>query len=202
MSQAARLVIRRRGGSCLVLVEDQGDHLRARVVPPAPCRAERGRPAPRRHARGCIPAGTQGNRTSGWPARTPATDGRDPSTVVSGAAEAHRAVTLPGAPNRAGKPRGSRLRDSYPPTVNLRPSADWPDRAIVAVNVARVAAVIDRVAADVDELARARRVQDLTTAAVPPDRRAERRRRLAEPIRPAPRRRGPQPPRHRTPDHR
>ena len=71
--------------------------------------------------------------------------------------------------------------DSYPPAVNLRPSADWPDRAVVAVDLARVAAVIDRIAADVDELARARRAQDLTTAAVLPDPRAERRRRLAEP---------------------
>jgi len=69
----------------------------------------------------------------------------------------------------------------YPPAVNLRPAADWPDRAVVAVDLARVRAVIDRVAADVDELARARRVQDLTTAAVLPDPRAERRRRLAEP---------------------
>jgi hypothetical protein len=69
----------------------------------------------------------------------------------------------------------------YPPAVNLRPSADWPDRAIVAVDLARVAAVIDRIAADVDELARARRVQDLTTAAVLPGQREERRRRLAEP---------------------
>ena len=57
--------------------------------------------------------------------------------------------------------------DSYPPAVNLRPSADWPDRALVAVDLARVAAVIDRIAADVDELARARRVQDLNTAAGP-----------------------------------
>jgi len=32
--------------------------------------------------------------------------------------------------------------DSYPPAVNLRPSADWPDRAVVAVDLARVAAVI------------------------------------------------------------
>jgi hypothetical protein len=71
--------------------------------------------------------------------------------------------------------------DSYSPAVNLRPAADWPDRAIVAVDLARVAAVIDRIAADVDEPARARRVQDLTTAAVLPDPRAERRRRLAEP---------------------
>jgi hypothetical protein len=44
-----------------------------------------------------------------------------------------------------------------------------------------VRAVIDRIAADIDELARARRVQDLNTAAVLPDSRAERRRRLAEP---------------------
>ncbi len=69
----------------------------------------------------------------------------------------------------------------YPPAVNLRPAADWPDRAVVAVDLARVAAVIDRIAADVDELTRARRVQDLNTAAVLSDRRAERRRRLAEP---------------------
>ena len=39
--------------------------------------------------------------------------------------------------------------DSYPPAVNLRPAADWPDRAIVAVDLARVRAVIDRIAADV-----------------------------------------------------
>jgi hypothetical protein len=71
--------------------------------------------------------------------------------------------------------------DSYPPAASLRPAADWPDRAIVAVDLARVAAVIDRIAADVDELARARRARDLDTAAVLPDPRAERRRRLAEP---------------------
>ena len=41
--------------------------------------------------------------------------------------------------------------------------------------------VIDRIAADADVLARARRVQDLSNAAVLPDSRAERRRRLAEP---------------------
>jgi hypothetical protein len=76
--------------------------------------------------------------------------------------------------------------DSYPPAVNLRPAADWPDRAVVAVDLARVAAVIDRIAADVDELARARRVQDLATAAVLPDPRAERRRRLGVPVTTAP----------------
>ena len=44
-----------------------------------------------------------------------------------------------------------------------------------------MAAVTGRIAADVDELARARRARDLSTAAVLPDPRAERRRRLAEP---------------------
>jgi len=38
-----------------------------------------------------------------------------------------------------------------------------------------------RIAADIDELARARRVDDLAAAAVLPGRRAERRRRVAEP---------------------
>ena len=60
-----------------------------------------------------------------------------------------------------------------PPTGRTGPS--WPSTS------RGCAAVIDRIAADVDELARARRVQDLDTAAVLPDPRAERRRRLAEP---------------------
>ena len=51
----------------------------------------------------------------------------------------------------------------------------------MAAGLARVAAVIDRIAADVDELARARRAGALDIAAVLPDRRAERRRRLAGP---------------------
>ncbi len=44
-----------------------------------------------------------------------------------------------------------------------------------------MAAILQRIAADVDELARARRVADLVTAAALPDRRAGRRRRVAEP---------------------
>ncbi|MGO9190346.1 MAG: hypothetical protein ACLP8X_18035 [Streptosporangiaceae bacterium] len=46
----------------------------------------------------------------------------------------------------------------------------------MAVDLVRVRAVIDRLIADVDELVRARRAGDLDTAAVLPDRRAERRR--------------------------
>ena len=60
-------------------------------------------------------------------------------------------------------------------------SSYWPDQAVVAVDLARVRAVIDRIAADMDEFARPRRGQDLNTAAVLPDPRAERRWRLAEP---------------------
>ena len=71
--------------------------------------------------------------------------------------------------------------DDYPPAVNLRPGGDHPERALVEIDLPRVAAILDRIAADIDELARARRVQDLDTAAVLPDPRAERRRRLAEP---------------------
>ncbi|PZS25777.1 MAG: hypothetical protein DLM61_19405 [Pseudonocardiales bacterium] len=69
----------------------------------------------------------------------------------------------------------------YPPVVNLRPSDDWPETANVAVNLERVVAVLERIASDVQELARARRVADLRTAGALSDRRAERRRRLAEP---------------------
>ena len=69
----------------------------------------------------------------------------------------------------------------FPPAVNLRPDGDHPGRALVVADLPRVAAILQRVAADVDELARARRVADLGAAAALPDRRAERRRRVAEP---------------------
>ena len=65
-----------------------------------------------------------------------------------------------------------RLTGARPPTSRTGP--------VVAVDLARVRAVIDRIAAGGDELARARRAGDLDTAAVLPDRRAERRR-LAKP---------------------
>jgi hypothetical protein len=69
----------------------------------------------------------------------------------------------------------------FPPAVNLRPEGDHRDRAHVVAGLPRVAAILQRIAADVDELARARRVADLGAAAAGPDRRAERRRRAAEP---------------------
>jgi hypothetical protein len=48
------------------------------------------------------------------------------------------------------------------------------------VDLPRAQASLERIAADVDELARARQVTELDVAAVRPDRRAERRRRAAE----------------------
>ena len=67
-------------------------------------------------------------------------------------------------------------------------SVSWPTRRRIELDSENEAGGEDllpdclpRVADYLDELARARRVQDLTTAAVLPDPRAQRRRRLAEP---------------------
>ena len=119
-------------------------------------------------------------RAAGWPA--PEDPDSDEDTDLDG--RDHLADRLLDEVNRLRQCAGwvrHLYGGGYPPAVSLHPSADWPDRAVVAVDLARVAAVIDRIAADVDELARARRAGDLNTAAVLPDRRAERRRRLAEP---------------------
>jgi hypothetical protein len=110
-------------------------------------------------------------RAAGWPA--PEDPGSDEDTDLDG--RNHLAGRLPDEVDWLRQCAGwLRQLDGggYPPAVNLRPVADWPDRA-VAVDLARVAAVIDRIAADVDELVRARRVQDLDAAALLPDRRAE-----------------------------
>lgn len=72
-------------------------------------------------------------------------------------------------------------REPYPTMVSLRPESDWPRRFHVVADVPRVVAILRRIAYDVGELARARRVADLDRAAVEVDPRAERRRRVAEP---------------------
>ncbi len=46
----------------------------------------------------------------------------------------------------------------FPSAVNLRPEGGHPERAHVVADLPRVAAILNRIAADVDELARARRV--------------------------------------------
>lgn len=75
---------------------------------------------------------------------------------------------------QAGEWLGQLAAGGYPPAVNLRPSEDWPDSANVAVNQPRVAALLDRTAHDIEELARARRVDELHGAAVLPARPASR----------------------------
>ena len=83
--------------------------------------------------------------------------------------------------------RSSRIQSAAPfwripaiPQHSHQPGDDWPETAHVAGGLARVAAVLDRIASDAEDLARARRAGELPTAAVLPGRRAERRR-LAEP---------------------
>jgi len=49
---------------------------------------------------------------------------------------------------------------------HLRPGDDWPGTANVAAGLARVAAVLNPIASDAGELARARRAGELTIAAV------------------------------------
>jgi hypothetical protein len=65
--------------------------------------------------------------------------------------------------------------------VNLRPDGDLPDTYYVAVDQDRVIRMLRRIAHDLEELARARRVADLSTSANDADPRLRLRRRLAEP---------------------
>ncbi len=67
------------------------------------------------------------------------------------------------------------------PVVNLRPDSDLPDRDYVAVDQGRVIRVLPRIAHDLEELARTRRVQDLSSSANDADPRLRLRRRLTEP---------------------
>ena len=73
------------------------------------------------------------------------------------------------------------LADGERPVVNLRPDSDFPDRDYVAVDQGRVIRVLRRIAYDLEELARARRVTDLSTSASDAGPRLRLRRRLAEP---------------------
>ncbi|MGH3410352.1 MAG: hypothetical protein ACRDRJ_48830 [Streptosporangiaceae bacterium] len=65
-------------------------------------------------------------------------------------------VKLPPGKTLIPMAEGARLAREFPPVVNLRPEGDHPDRAHVVADLPRVAAILQRIAADVDELARAR----------------------------------------------
>jgi hypothetical protein len=67
------------------------------------------------------------------------------------------------------------------PVVNLRPIEDCPDSNNVIVDQARVIRVLRRIAADIDELARARRIADLSSIANDTDSRLRLRRLFCEP---------------------
>ncbi|MGW6562737.1 hypothetical protein [Streptomyces hydrogenans] len=111
-------------------------------------------------------------RAAGWPAPEDL-EGSDDEELSGRASVAERLVDEVGWIDHLD-------RESYPPVANRRPEADFPERANVVVDFARVSAILRRIAFDVDELARARNVDDLTGARVGDDPRAERRRRLAE----------------------
>ena len=119
-------------------------------------------------------------RAAGWPAPEDP-DGDDDAELDGRELIADRLVDEGGLAT-AGAGWLTRLHaGEFPHAVNLRPGGDHPERALVVVDLPRVAALLDRIAADIDELARARRVEDLAAAAVLPGRRAEHRRRVAEP---------------------
>ncbi len=67
------------------------------------------------------------------------------------------------------------------PRVNLRPDEDWPGTHYVPVDQGRIVQVLQRIAHDLEELARARRVADMSSSAEEVDPRLRLRRRLAEP---------------------
>ena len=89
-------------------------------------------------------------------------------------------LVIPPAPSRIPLFCCSSETSEYPPVINLRPEADHPDRCNIVVHVGRVRRVLLRIAADIDELARVRSIEDLEHAQVDGDVRAERRRRPAE----------------------
>ena len=64
--------------------------------------------------------------------------------------------------------------------VNLRPDEDWPDTDNIIVDQERILRIIKRIAKDIDELARARRVADLSSSTGDVDPRLFRRRGLGE----------------------
>lgn len=51
-------------------------------------------------------------------------------------------------------------REPYPAAVNLRPDSDWPRRFQVAADLPRAVAILRRIAYDIHELARSRRIDD------------------------------------------
>lgn len=126
-----------------------------------------------------LDAGLGELRGSGWPAPEDPDEGED-AELAGRDLICDRLVDEVGWIRRCAEWLTHLHTQPYPPAANLRLADDWPDRSLVVVDLPRVAAILERIAVDVDELARARRVEDLSDAAIGEDQRAERRRRLAE----------------------
>lgn len=118
-------------------------------------------------------------RAAGWPAPEDP-DGSDDEELSGRADVTGRLVDEVGWIRQCAEWIDHLERKQYPPVVNLRPEADFPDRHPVVVDLPRVAAVLRRIAYDVDELARARSIEGLDRARTRDDPRTERRWRLAE----------------------
>ncbi len=67
------------------------------------------------------------------------------------------------------------------PIVNLRPAEDWPDTNHTAVDHARLIRMLRRIAHDIDELARASRIVDLSSNNIDADPCLRRRHQFCEP---------------------
>jgi hypothetical protein len=67
------------------------------------------------------------------------------------------------------------------PVVNLRPAEDWPHTNNTLVDHARLIRMFRRIAHDIDELARARRISDLSSNNIDADLCLRRRHQLCEP---------------------
>jgi hypothetical protein len=74
-----------------------------------------------------------------------------------------------------------KLTSGQQPVVNLRPDADLPESNCTIVDHARIIRMLRRIAHDLEELARARRVEDLTSNPITMEARQFRRHQLCEP---------------------
>ncbi|MFD4977848.1 hypothetical protein ACFWOI_49445, partial [Streptomyces sp. NPDC058424] len=91
-------------------------------------------------------------RAAGWPAPEDP-DGRDDAELPGRADVGGRLVDEVGWIRQCAERSDHLERKHYPLVVNLRPEADFPDRHPVVVDLPQVAAVLRRIAYDIDELA-------------------------------------------------
>jgi hypothetical protein len=115
-------------------------------------------------------------RTHGWPApEDPPDDAPSGDTIADRLMD--EAQALRGVTDWADK----LVRTGMPELLELRPCSDHPLTYRKLATHERIVAILGRIAADIEELARARRVEDLATQTTDADPRRRIRRRLAEP---------------------